>query len=554
MLNCLCAVTEFEVWKYSISSGRNGGLPPILKFGAHSETQRSNKQQTNDRSMAISMMLICKQTKQTIMATISMMLLCMASASHATSLAEQHRVTSLPGIDLTTLNATHFSGYLSVASDLAAINSFYYYVQHPDPDKPLLIWMNGGPGASSLMGLFTELGPLLLNSRSFPENNNGEWKLQQNPYSWSNEASLLVWEQPAGVGFSRCVTEPCPQWNDTSSASANLEILKAFYQVHPLEKLREVIIAGESYGGVYVPLLAANIHASSELIPLKGIAVGNGCVGYSVAGGCGTDAMDLLVTVMSEGAPGISRIVLSNTKDQCQEELNEGKQPNELSPKCLAAMQHLIEELGAYNEYSRGSPCGPNGNGNWGDGSGFSCGGDIALKRYLRNVTVQRALHVLPSDNSSVPLPWQWWDGDSPGLYNISNPNIIPTYAALLEQNYQVLIYNGLRDTGVPAQGVPRWLTTIGNGTLESRRKWSAMSVGGGSNQTLGDQVAGYVSSYGNGAKFATIIGAGHLSPGERPASAYQLISSLLRNEELPIYAGLKCKRLWLGRGYGQFC
>jgi hypothetical protein len=44
-------------------------------------------------------------------------------------------------------------------------------------------------------------------------------------------------------------------------------------------------------------------------------------------------------------------------------------------------MQDLVKELGEYNEYSKGSPCGAEGNGNWGNGDGFSCGADLALKR-----------------------------------------------------------------------------------------------------------------------------------------------------------------------------
>ena len=123
---------------------------------------------------------------------------------------EDHRVTELPGVDINAFNASHYSGYLSVqASPTVRSNVFYYYVQHPDPSKPLLVWMNGGPGASSLMGFFTELGPLLLNARSLPSGpaaTNGaggasrDWHLHANPFAWSQEASLLVWEQPAGVG------------------------------------------------------------------------------------------------------------------------------------------------------------------------------------------------------------------------------------------------------------------------------------------------------------------------------------------------------------------
>ena len=497
---------------------------------------------------------------------MTLWLLLVLSESHGCM--EGHRVRHLPGADLTESNASHFSGYLEVSSHHADLNIFYYYTKHNDATAPLLVWMNGGPGASSLMGLFTELGPLLLNSRSLPANNaDGKWNLLQNPYSWSSNASLLVWEQPAGVGFSRCKPDPCTQpWNDTSSAEANLEFLLEFYRAFPSELRREVYISGESYGGVYVPLLAERVHKHNQIaatdagsappIKLMGIAVGNGCVGWTQKGGCGLDAMDLLVTAMEQGAPGVSRSVLSRVRTDCEAgELVSGKQPTELSAACLVAMQGLLEELGEYNEYSRGSACGPDGSGNWGDGSGFSCGADTALRQYLASAEVQEALHVLPPGSGQSPLRWQWWDGDSP-FYRITNPNVVPTYSALLAGGYEVVIYNGLRDTGVPSQGAERWITTIGNGTVSSpRRKWSSPSVGGaGGHYFNTSQVAGYTTTYANGIRFISIIGAGHLMPSERPASALTVINAVLANAELPLYSGPKCKRLWLGRGYGNFC
>jgi carboxypeptidase C (cathepsin A) len=46
--------------------------------------------------------------------------------------------------------------------------SHYIFVESESnpTDDPIILWSNGGPGASSLYGLMTELGPLLLNDQS----------------------------------------------------------------------------------------------------------------------------------------------------------------------------------------------------------------------------------------------------------------------------------------------------------------------------------------------------------------------------------------------------
>ncbi|KAJ2672766.1 hypothetical protein IWW42_002720 [Coemansia sp. RSA 1085] len=76
---------------------------------------------------------------------------------------------------------------------------FYWYFPAIAPkkaDPPLLLWLQGGPGSSSMIGLFTEMGP-------FDLTDNGEF-VRRN-VTWANEYDLLVVDQPAGTGFSSVV-------------------------------------------------------------------------------------------------------------------------------------------------------------------------------------------------------------------------------------------------------------------------------------------------------------------------------------------------------------
>uniref|UniRef100_A0A914KZM8 Carboxypeptidase n=1 Tax=Meloidogyne incognita TaxID=6306 RepID=A0A914KZM8_MELIC len=174
----------------------------------------------------------------------------------------------LPGQN-SDLNFKHYSGYLQVSK-----TKFLHYVltkSQNNPDKdPLILWLNGGPGCSSLLGLFTELGPYLLSE-------DGSNKLIKNPYAWNNNANVLFLESPAGVGYSYS-TDGDLTTNDDETANYNYEALKQFLKKFPEYKGRPTIISGESYAGIYLPMLANLIIKRQKklTINLKGVLIGNG--------------------------------------------------------------------------------------------------------------------------------------------------------------------------------------------------------------------------------------------------------------------------------------
>ncbi|KAK3257530.1 hypothetical protein CYMTET_33381 [Cymbomonas tetramitiformis] len=483
------------------------------------------------------------------------------------SLIPQHAVHNLPGGPSPLPHGPHYAGHLPFADGL--YSSFYYLAPHPDPAKPLLVWMNGGPGASSLMGLFTELGPLLINGQSRPRPNttDTDWRLFQNPSAWSEEASLLVWEQPAGVGFSRCndnsTSSKCrgvPErpWDCYSSADANLEFLQAFFQRYPEEAQRDLYISGESYGGVYVPLLASRYMAararptppSKVALPqLKGVAIGNGCIGFGVAGGCGMDTLEVLVAHLEAAVPDVSREVLRDVRASCGPDLARGLGPEGpfQNVTCRPALRDLFHELGEYNVYNfdNTDTCGPEYQGNWGAGDTFACGGS-ALADYLDQGDVQVALHVITGGQEPVAWSKRQWDGRWSG-YNITAADVRPEMSAAVQANATMLIYNGLEDAAVPHQGAQGWVEGLfGHSITDHRRKWGSPPYGA---------LAGHVTTYVDGrVTYVTVRGAGHLVPADRPLPGRAMISAFLKGVPMPLYAGLPCQKVWTGRDYQSYC
>ena len=95
---------------------------------------------------------------------------------------------------------------------------------------PVVLWLNGGPGSSSLIGLLTENGQFRLDERSLNNITDGIPQVFYNPYGWTKIANMLYLETPKGVGFSYCDSgvKECYN-NDTSMAQDSYEFLVQFF-------------------------------------------------------------------------------------------------------------------------------------------------------------------------------------------------------------------------------------------------------------------------------------------------------------------------------------
>ena len=191
----------------------------------------------------------------------------------------EHAVMSLPGWS-GALPSKHFSGTLDIASkatgEAGALHYWLIEAENNAAAAPIVLWLNGGPGSSSLIGLLTENGQLALNDKSLETaayNQTGIPSLFYNPNSWSQSAHMLYLEQPKGVGFSFCTAAKaaaaagasphnssslCSN-DDHSTAMDAHEFLLHFFERYPEHAARDFYITGESYAGTYIPMLMEQI-------------------------------------------------------------------------------------------------------------------------------------------------------------------------------------------------------------------------------------------------------------------------------------------------------
>ncbi|KAL7733410.1 hypothetical protein ACLKA6_004895 [Drosophila palustris] len=118
--------------------------------------------------------------------------------------------------------------------------------------RPLAIWLQGGPGASSTgYGNFEELGPLQL------DGSYREW-------TWVKDMNVIFIDNPVGSGFSYVDDSAYYTTNNKEIALDLVEFMKGFYALHPEFKTVPLHIFCESYGGKMAPEFALELYHSIQ--------------------------------------------------------------------------------------------------------------------------------------------------------------------------------------------------------------------------------------------------------------------------------------------------
>jgi len=418
-----------------------------------------------------------------------------------------------------------YSGYIA-ADDAKTVFLHYWFVTSPNPTKdPVSVWMNGGPGCSSLLGATTELGPYSFNNEI--DNKTGIPIIVDNPNAWSTVSNVLFIEQPAGVGFSYAVNGSLSS-DDYIQSQNTYGFLLNFFKAFPEFAANDFYITGESYAGIYVPTLANRVvmgnAAGNPKINLKGIAVGNGCWGSEVGTCSSSPDSDRIQLTLFKGHSMIPQKMWDDLIATC------GVGFNSTSSQCsslISEAQSVVGDIDVYNVYDT---C-PGDNANRKSvlknlkapvpaveklRDPVTCIGSDLPGQWLDNKDVRKALHV---QDSSVPN----WQECANLDYNSNLPDERPMYAELIK-NIRVLIFNGDADSCVPWIGNYEWVRSM---NIPETNSWSPWMVNYQDRQWTG----GFVVDYGSNFSFLTIKHAGHMVAQYEPEAALTFYTNFIQNK-----------------------
>ncbi|CDY51660.1 BnaC03g66990D [Brassica napus] len=412
---------------------------------------------------------------------------------------EEELVVRLPGQPKVLFR--QYAGYVEVDSKTGR-SLFYYFVEaatQPET-KPLTLWLNGGPGCSSVGGgAFTELGP-------FYPTGDGRG-LRINSMSWNKASNLLFVESPAGVGWSYSNTSSDYNTGDETTAKDMLVFLMRWFSKFPELKSRDFFLTGESYAGHYIPqladaILSYNRQSSGFKINVKGIAIGNPLLKLN------TDTSAVYEYLWSHG------IISDELRLEIIRRCDFNNIPN-VSNACIKATTEagVVSQFIDVYDVLR-DLCYPS-----------IVQQEPRLKKMATHMSIGKVLFQSPRG------PTRFFCLLCHSLVNYhgidSNITMLPLLKRIIQNKTPVWIFSGDQDSIVPFLGTRTNIRELAHDLNFS----TTLPYGHWFHK---DQVGGWVTEYGKLLTFATVRGAAHMVPYAQPARALHMFSFFVRGRRLP--------------------
>lgn len=395
-------------------------------------------------------------------------------------------------------NITSYSGFLTVNRRYNSNMFFWFFpaIQNNET-APIILWLQGGPGATSLLGVFSENGPFSVKNRH---------GLKLRKHTWITSHSVLYIDNPVGTGFS--FTDEGGYSTNEVDIGANLyTALVQFFTLFPQYQKNDFYIAGESYAGKFVPAVAFTIDSknpSARLkINLKGLAIGNGL--------CDPEHMlnygDYFYQIGL--LDGNGRNLFHNKERSILAKIQQKKWAEAYSEFDslligeTSKSPSLFQTLTGFQFYF-----------NYLHTQDYDPSSDMG--RYLGISDIRKNLHVgnQPFNNDVTKVQQK--------MTNDIMQSVKPWMEILLEK-YRVLIYSGQLDIITPFPLTESFLDSLnwsGSSSYRSapRKQWF-----------VGEDLAGY-SKVARKLTVVLVRNAGHMVPMDQPEWAIDLISRFTRN------------------------
>ncbi|XP_060168278.1 serine carboxypeptidase-like 26 isoform X1 [Lycium barbarum] len=411
----------------------------------------------------------------------------------------------LPGQPTSSVKFKQYAGYVNV-DEKHGRSLFYYFAESASGNassKPLILWLNGGPGCSSLgYGGLLELGP-------FGVNPDGK-TLYSRRFAWNKVANVMFLESPAGVGFSYSnTTSDYALSGDKRTAEDAYRFLVNWFKRFPHYKGRDFYIMGESYAGFYVPELADIIVKRNKLpttnfkIEFKGVMIGNGIMNEETDGKGQLDYLWSHALISDETHLGIQQHCESKSKSETEIKTCEEFQ---------ITAQTELGNIDAYNIYA--PVCSMASSSRVGlKKNGYDPCVEYYVSDYLNLPHVQKALHA---NLTNLPNPWEacrnlnWKDSPS---------SMFPIYRRLIASGLRILLFSGDVDAVVSVTSTRYSISAMNLKVIKPWHPWYDDT----------NEVGGYMVVY-DGLAFSTVRGAGHQVPQFQPRRAFALLNKFLAN------------------------
>ncbi|KAG5066582.1 hypothetical protein AAZX31_04G142300 [Glycine max] len=445
------------------------------------------------------------------------LLLCSDCAASFAKEQQKDRVGRLPGQGFN-ISFAHYAGYITV-NEKAGRTLFYWFIEAlEDPhSKPLVLWLNGGPGCSSIaFGQSEEVGPFHINSDSKT--------LHFNPYSWNRVANILFLDTPVGVGFSYSNNKSDMLINgDERTAEDNLVFLLNWFERFPQYKRSNFFISGESYAGHYVPQLSQvivkyNSVTKENAINLKGFMVGNALTDDF------HDQLGMFEFMWSSGLISDQTYKLLNL-------LCDFQSVEHPSHSCEKIWEIANEELGNIDPYSLFTP--PCQHANVSQLSRLvrrkhrigrlSAEYDPCTEKhsivYFNRPDVQTVLHVDPDHK---PATWETCSDEVFTNWKDSPRTVLNIYHELIQMGLRIWVFSGNTDVVIPVTSTRYSIKALDLPTVSPWRAWYDDG-----------EVGGWTQEYA-GLTFVVVRGAGHEVPLHSPKLALTLFKAFLAGTSMP--------------------